>query len=186
MVLAEIRSLAVQLADEPERDQAASFLIDHETNVFLPAERPFWMPPSEFAAVDLKPHTANEVDRTQAFTNLALLRSLDWRRLRRRIGVAVAPKGVVTLAALLTTDELSHDAVEVMGLIQIAHEDGHLVDDGSTEVIHVCHADGVIAELEIPNVVFSRDRTGSPPTDPGRAATDPGSAPTDPGNTPIS
>jgi hypothetical protein len=157
-VLGDIRSLAVALADDPQRKRVIGLTIDHEMEISLPLERPFWSPPTQFAAVELKPHTADGAERTRAFTDLAMLRSLDWRSLRRRVKEALALDNEVTMATLLASESSHHDAVEVMGLIQIAHDDGHLVENELTEVVEVQHADGTLATLEIPKVVFSRER----------------------------
>lgn len=157
-VLGDIRSLAVHLADDPGRRTAARLEIDHEIEISLPLERPFWSPPTEFTAVELKPHAVDQADRTLAFTHLAMLRSLDWRALRRRVDAALAQDNEVTLATLLANEASHHDAVEVMGLIQIAHDDGHFVENGFTEVVNVRHADGTPAALEIPKVMFCRER----------------------------
>ena len=151
-VLDEIRSLAVRISDDPNRAAAIDIQIDHQLDVFLPLERTFWSPPTEFDSVELRTHEVDEDDRMAAFSDLALLKSLDWTRLRKRIRDG-SENGIVDLAELVQQSE-TIDAVDVMGLIQIAHEDDHEIDTTRSEKVVVRLTDGREALLEIPTVVF--------------------------------
>ena len=155
-VLDEIRSMAVRMSDDNNREDAFTLEIDHALDLSLPSERRFWSPPKEFAEVQFATHETKDEDRIAAFTDLAMMKSLDWHGLRQRVSHAIDEEHEMTLANLVDVGEEYYDAVEVMGLIQIAHEDGHFIDLELTETILVRHADGTMAELEIPRVIFSQ------------------------------
>jgi hypothetical protein len=152
-VLDEIRSLSVRLADRPDRQQACKLEFDHELDLFLPLERPFWSPPTEFESIDLATHQIDDDDRIAAFSDLAMLKSLDWTRLRDRIRVGIEVRGEIRLVDLVEESGTS-DAVDVMGLIQIAHEDKHTIDHESRTTVRVRWKDGNEIELEIPEVIY--------------------------------
>ncbi len=99
-------------------------------------------------------HAADDQDRVLAFTDLALMKTLDWQALRNRIAQVTDLHAEVSLGEVLQDSDPEYDAVEVLGLVQIAHEDGHNIDPEKVEVITVRHADGTVAELEIPTVTF--------------------------------
>lgn len=153
-VLGDLRSMALKLADDPHRDNAVKFSIETELDIALPLERPFWIPASDFANVELKEHLTEEHDRIMAFTDLAILRTLDWQGMRRHIHSAIKEHGEISLTQLLDTEEPQYDAVEVLGLIQIAHEEGCRIDHDVTETVIVRHGDISTTRLEIPYVVF--------------------------------
>ena len=92
-------------------------------------------------------------DRFAAFSNLALLKSLDWVRLRKQIRDVLGTDREVGLPQVLLRAGTA-DAVDVMGLIQIAHEDEHRIDLESRESVMVRLADGREACLEVPTVVY--------------------------------
>jgi hypothetical protein len=159
-VLGDLRSMALRLADNPQRDRAVDFSIEAELDIALPTERPFWMPPSDFVNVELKEHFADDQDRVMAFTDLAILRTLDWQGLRQHIKGAVGRHGEISLSQLLDTEEPEYDAVEVLGMIQIAHEDGFQIDHEITETVVVRHGEGSTSRLEIPRVVLGNSASG--------------------------
>lgn len=152
-VLDEIRSVAVGLADHPRRDEAFQLSIDHQIKLLLPLERSFWSPPTEFDSVDFQAFELDDDDRLAAFSDLALLKSLDWVRLRKQIRDVLGTDREVGLPQVLSRTDTA-DAVDVMGLIQIAHEDEHRIDLESRESVMVRLADGREACLEVPTVVY--------------------------------
>ena len=158
-VLDEIRSMAVRLADDPDREASCSFAMDQVPAIGLPLERPVWSPPTEFGKVEMQTSVMDDDDRLAAFSDLAMMKSLDWNRLRKQIAGATTG-GDVSLHELLEQDNSSdhhnnsHDAVDVMGLIQIAHEDQHLINHRVRRRLRVRLQDGRTVELDIPEVVF--------------------------------
>lgn len=158
-VLDEIRSMAVRLSDDPGRDASCSFAMQTLPKIALPLERPPWSPPTEFNNVKMQTMVVDDDDRMTAFSDLAMLKSLDWNRLRKRIAVATG-SGPIRLAELLQDDSVEsntrnrHDAVDVMGLIQIAHEDHHRIDHQRRQRLRVRLQDQREVELDVPEVIF--------------------------------
>jgi hypothetical protein len=50
-VLDEVRAMAVQLADDPDREQSCCFSMEQLPKFSFPLERPVWSPPTEFGNV---------------------------------------------------------------------------------------------------------------------------------------
>ncbi len=158
-VLDEIRSMGVQLADDPNREASCSFAMDQLPSIALPLERPVWSPPTEFGKVKMQTSVMDDDDRLAAFSDLAMMKSLDWNRLRKQIAAATTDQDVSLQDLLQHSDSIetpgaSHDAVDVMGLIQIAHEDQHPINHHVRYRLRVRLQDKRTVELEIPEVVF--------------------------------
>lgn len=155
-LLAEVRSLAVKLSEHPPTDSVA---LELEENLAIAAvlERPFWSPPQRFETKQLHGDRANKQERLQAFQQLAALRRLDWRTMRNRVTRLLREEDVVALPDLLRKHPPQSGAVEVLGYIQIAHDEGHEVDATITEVVTIPR-DGTVAgcdlALDVPRVRF--------------------------------
>lgn len=157
-VLREIRSQAVRLADHPRREDACQVEIDHELDIFLPLERPLWSPPTEFESIEMRSDTIDDDDRLAAFSDLAMLKSLDWNRLRSRIAEGTACGRDVPLVELINGDGErvagENDAVDVLGLIQIAHEDNHRINHNVRCRLRVQLKNESEVELDVPEVTY--------------------------------
>ncbi len=158
-VLDEIRSMGVQLADDPDREASCSFAMEQLPTVALPLERPVWSPPTEFGEVAMRTSVIDDDDRLAAFSDLAMMKSLDWNKLRKQIAGATTDEDV-SLQVLLEQSDSSdrpndtYDAVDVMGLIQIAHEDLHTINHRIRQRLRVRLQEDRTVELEVPEVVF--------------------------------
>jgi len=157
-LLAEVRSLAVKLSEHPPTNSVA---LELEENLAIAAvlERPFWSPPQRFETKQLHGDRANKQERLQAFQQLAALRRLDWRTMRNRVTRLLREEDVVALPDLLRKHPPQSGAVEVLGYIQIAHDEGHEVDATITEVVTIPR-DGTVAgcdlALDVPRVRFRK------------------------------
>jgi len=157
-LLAEVRSLAVKLSEHPPTESVA---LELEENLAIAAvlERPFWSPPQRFESQQLHGDRANKQERLQAFQQLAALRRLDWRTMRNRVTRLLHEEDVVALPDLLRKHPPQSGAVEVLGYIQIAHDEGHEVDGTITEVVTIPR-DGTLAgydlALDVPRVRFRK------------------------------
>jgi hypothetical protein len=100
-----------------------------------------------------------------AFRNLAGLQRLDWEAMRENVANMLRETSRIPLPELLIAHPPSAGAVEVLGYVQIAHDDGRHIDKQVTETIRLhpladCAVPGADdSELfEVPHVVFlSRD-----------------------------
>lgn len=162
-VLREIRSSAVRLAENRPEDR---FGIEISSGLDLAYvwDRPFWSPPIEFAATELVDHRPDDDDRLSAFRTLAALRRLDWDAMRSNVDSMLRRTPRLPLSELLVAHPPQSGAVEILGYVQIAHEDGHEIDGSAVETVRLersspDESEGDIADLyDVPRVVFlSRD-----------------------------
>jgi hypothetical protein len=102
----------------------------------------------------------SEDDRFLAFKHLAEMQRLDWETMRSNISSAISEAEQVSLRQLLEDHTACGGPLEVLGYIQLAHEDGHLVNSDTTEVIHLRNEDdaGGSQAFEVPKVVFLSQR----------------------------
>ncbi|MEN6498098.1 MAG: DUF3375 domain-containing protein [Thermoguttaceae bacterium] len=135
-LLREIRGLAASLAAAPPKDSVG---VDVETKIEIasPFARTFWSEPPQFVQVDLTEHEADEERRMEAFRGLAMLQRLDWHGMRASVQAAVARAGTVTLGDLLAEHPPAAGVVEILGYLQIARDDGHIINRDAEEEILV-------------------------------------------------
>jgi hypothetical protein len=111
-----------------------------------PMERLFWTAPTCFEATDLSDHEPDQDDCLMAFRYLAELRRLDWDQMHRNINTMLESHSQITLPDLLEAYSPKGGAIEVLGYIQIAHDDGHEVDETRTFSIRL----STISETHMP------------------------------------
>ena len=158
-VLREIRAAAVRLAENRPHDDMG-IEIQSELDLVNVWDRPFWTIPVEFAAAELNDHQPDDDDRLAAFRHLATLQRLDWESMRDNVSSMLRKTPRLPLPALLLAHPPQSGAVEVLGYVQIAHEDGHHIDSRVMETIRLedtppDEAEGYTGELyDVPRVVF--------------------------------
>ena len=130
-----------------------------------PLTRPLWQPPEEFEA---RREPTSPVDKnlirnvTQQF---ASLKRLDFRRLRERIRDATCQGASVTLHELATNltpatglprNDALDSVIEILGLVQIAFDDGHQIENDVLETITLPSSLGSldVVRIRVPNVTF--------------------------------
>ncbi|WP_153556841.1 DUF3375 family protein [Roseimaritima sediminicola] len=137
-VLREIRTTAATLsAEHPAGDDA-----DPRKRIGLDVEamptlrsafsRSFWNAPQP---LDVTP-VDEAVDLTQTTREalkLAALKNLPWRSMRTTLADMMDASAMVTLPEVLTRMPPRAGVIEVVGWLQIAHEDGHEIDESLTE-----------------------------------------------------
>jgi hypothetical protein len=133
-VLREIRAAAARLAEHPPSDSVGMDVLT-ELELLNVSERTFWAAPARFQPLELTDHEPAEEDAVAAFRRLAEMRRLDWRGMRSNIANMVAEQDRVSLAELLTAYPPESGAIEVLGYVQIAHDDGHQIDPVAVEVV---------------------------------------------------
>jgi hypothetical protein len=130
----EILALAASRADDPPPDSVG---VEVETRAAIasPFARTFWSEPPRFTVVDAAPREDDTEHRGEAFRLLAQMRRLDWRRMRDNVKSAVARHGTLTLGDLLAEFPVRAGVIEVLGYVQIGHDDGHIVSPAAEEEI---------------------------------------------------
>ena len=134
LLLQEIRALAAAYANHPPRDQV-QVEVDTKIEIASPFSRTFWVEPPKFEKIDLTECVANDSKRLEAFKLLAQMQRLEWSKMRDRVRSAVKRQGSTTLATLLEEHPPQAGMIEVLGYLQIAQDDGHLVSRDAEEEI---------------------------------------------------
>lgn len=155
-LLGEILAVAARHAEAPP-DIGIEVLTDLDLlNVH---QRTFWEPPVRFEELKLSNMEQSEDDRFLAFKYLAGMQRLNWETMRSNISRAIDGADQVPLAQLLEAHPASGGPLEVLGYIQLAHEEGHLVDSALTETVRVRIGKGEVEQpFEVPKVVFLSQR----------------------------
>ncbi len=149
-------------ASFPEPEDSVGVEVLTELDLHNIWERPFWTAPKQFDAPELSDHEPDDDDRLAAFRRLAGLQRLDWETMRENVTSMLREASRIPLPELLEAHPPTAGAVEVLGYVQIAHDDGHHIDNRVTETIRLGppEADGPgpdpdDAELfDVPHVVF--------------------------------
>lgn len=136
-LLREIMGLATSLSACPPKNDAVGVEVETKIGISSPFARTFWSEPPRFTQVDLSEHEADEDRRTEAFRMLAMMQRLNWREMRTSIHAAVEREGTVTLGDLLEDYPPKAGVVEVLGYLQIASDDGHIISREATQDIVV-------------------------------------------------
>ena len=130
--------------------------LDLELTIDSPLRRTFWTEPARFERVDARGFEAGAGERLEAFQEFAALKHLDWNEMRDRIQHMLITEYAPTLGQLLEVHPAQAGVVEVIGYLQIASEDGHLIDADSTENVTIAGAisTGPSLMITIPRVTF--------------------------------
>ena len=164
-VLRDIRTLASRLKHHVEvSDQSPpkgiGLNVETTIGVASPFARPFWTPPQVF---DVTPETqVIDLETAQREARkLASLQRLEWERMRDAIAKATRKRPSIGLSDLIKRLPLKVGIIELVGWIQIAHEDGHRIDREAKEEIRVTTKDAMTGKLtsqsvRVPVVTFHR------------------------------
>ncbi len=153
-VLRDLKAAAQQLAENPPSDEVG-LRIEVQHGLMNPFERSFWTPPAEFDVGELSQHEPDDLDRFAAFRQFAELERLDWARMRSNVGRLVRGGDQrVTLPELIEEFPVATGAMELLGYLQLAHDDGHEVHTAEKEVVEIDTQSGRRARYEVPRVVF--------------------------------
>jgi hypothetical protein len=133
-LLQHIRGLAVAMNDDPPRAEV-SLEVDARLDIVAPLSRTDWSPPAQFEEIDLSEHVPDDDSKLEAFRHYASLRPIDWLGIRRRIDDALAQQESVTLGQLVMANHPTAGVLDVVGYLETASEQGHLIDRTATEEI---------------------------------------------------
>ncbi|MEM8671632.1 MAG: DUF3375 family protein [Planctomycetota bacterium] len=152
-VLREIQSHAARHA---EARPDIGMDVFTELDLLNVSQRTFWESPIEFDDIDIKTDEPDEGDRLMAFRHLAEMQRLDWESMRSNITTLLNASEQITLPGLLEVYPPKGGSIEVLGYIQLAHDDGHDVDESQIEVVYIFDPDSdeVLRPYEIPRVLF--------------------------------
>jgi hypothetical protein len=132
LLLQEIRAHAASMASDPPQ---LGIEVDTGISLSSPFSRTFWSRPAEFEAMDLTEHQVDEDTRRQMFHLLAQMHRLDWKTMRDQVRRLVNEHGSATLRQIAETFPPTAGIVELLGYLQIAQDDGHLISKDESEEI---------------------------------------------------
>lgn len=158
-LLQEIQVLAADYAGAPDSSEIGVCL-DLEIAIDMPFRRTFWIDPPRFASVDLSCYEPDADERRTAFQQLADMKCLNWQKMRDRIRHMLTIENAPTLSELLDVHPAEAGVIEVIGYIQIAAEDEHLIEPRSTETVVVTSESTSNSSIvvTIPRVTFVPER----------------------------
>jgi len=168
-VLRDVRILAARLKHHSEENAQASrsdvgldigLNVQTTIGVASPFTRPFWTPEQAFEVVP----EAQVIDLAMAqreARKLASLQRLEWDQMRDAIAKATRKRPSIQLSDLIKIRPLKVGIIELVGWIQIAHEDGHRIDRDAEEEIFVTTQDPLTGKwtsqrVQVPVVTFHR------------------------------
>lgn len=155
-VLRDIRCLASDLCQTPPND--ISLEIEVELNIQAPFDRPFWSQAEPFAEVELQLAEEDPHEYALALEQLVALERIDWQAMRRNISLATSQENEVSLADLLERFPIRIGMVELLGYLQIAHEDGHRIDPSRTVELQTKWDGARGRGLRLPQVLYKAQR----------------------------
>lgn len=152
-VLREIQAAAARRSENPP---AIGMDVFTELDLLNVSQRTFWESPVRFDKVEISNEQPDEDERLLAFRQLAEMQRLDWETMRANIAALLRSSERVTLPQLLAAHPLTSGSIEVLGYIQLAHDEGHEVDEQHPEVISVADPDCAAGTrlYEVPRVVY--------------------------------
>ena len=155
-LLLEIRELAGEMADDPPKDTALSLSITlGPAPLRSPMTRDFWAPPTRIEEIEAREAQADSTELEAAFRHYAELARLDWARMRGCIRDATAGWKRVSLKELVAVHPPQSGAIEVVGYVQLARDEGHLIEPDVVVEVDLPGRGGHDGRtLHMPRVVF--------------------------------
>ena len=140
-LLREIQAFAAAMNAGPPRE-TVRLEVDAEIDLSSPLSRTDWQPPAQFEQIDLRTHVPDSDDGFELFRALAQLRPIDWIAMRRRIHEALCRHERLTLRRLVEEFHPTAAVIDVVGYLETAHEQGHVISREATEHILISPRDG--------------------------------------------
>lgn len=152
-VLTDIRKAALQLRDQPPLE--LEWTVEAEADLRSPFARPFWEPDATFEKREIVEQVIDVTQAAQMAAAFARMHRLDFRQLRGHIREATL-QGERTLGQLLDAFPALGGVVDVLGYIQIAHDDHHPIDSYRTEIltIRLDQSPTPAMRVRVPHIVF--------------------------------
>src|SRR5690606_7010885 len=111
-----------------------------------------------FVEVDWQLPDDDPAQQADALQQLVALQRIDWQNMRRNITILLQSQPEASLQDLLERFPIQTGTVEVLGYLQIAHEDGHDIDQQQITTLTADWHGAQSRVLHIPRVTFRRLR----------------------------
>lgn len=158
-VLRDIRSFAAKLK-QSVRDggepvpEAIGLRVETLISVQSPMSRSFWTPPQVFESTP-ESHVVDLEKAEREGRKLARLKRLELDRMRTLLDSVTQEKISITMSELVRLRKPTAGVMELVGWLQIAHEDGHRIDREGKEEIEV-EGEGGPIRVRVPLVTYYR------------------------------
>lgn len=154
-VLSEIRDAAVLLRDSPPN--GISIKLDTDASLQSPFARPFWVPEAGFQSLPVEPQSIAPEQISLLASAFCKLVRLDMRKLRNNIREATFEGNVCSLKELIEHSSSDIGIAQVLGYLQIAHDDAHEIDFMHHEWIELPADQHPISpkRIRVPKVLFT-------------------------------
>lgn len=139
-VLQAIKQSALSLREAPPSDSIGCQVFA-EAEIGSPLARRFWTPNALFDAESLEVHVVDIEQAQQIAAAFAKLKRLDFRKMRAAVQKLTYDGSSVTLSRLIGQSNEVPAVVELLGYVQIAHDDHHQIDPSKSETIDVVLTD---------------------------------------------
>ena len=162
-VLREIKQAALSVRETPPTTSVHLDVLA-EAEIASPLARTFWTPNTTFDAQQPEAHVMDLTQLQTVAGAFAKLQRLDFRKLRQIIRDGTYSGTSETLGALLQRAPVQSGVVELLGYMQIAHDDGHVIDPVRTEQLQVRESrrpDHVL-QVIVPHITFLPKANSSP------------------------
>ncbi len=156
-VLRDVLASATALADHPPEDIGLE--VEVELEIQSAMDRPFWSAPEPFTEIALQPAAVDAEGQAAMLEHLASLERLDWQAMRQNITRMTENYGETPIAELLGRFPLQIGAIEILGYLQIAHDDRHRIDRSKSIQLPAPTPDDVDRTLTLPQVTFLPSET---------------------------
>jgi hypothetical protein len=153
-VLRDIRQAAMRLGEAPS-DASIQLEVDAEIDLASPMARTFWSPAQTFTDQAATQHEFDADHVMQMAAAFARLQRLDFRKMRSKIREATFEGRNLPMTELVEKYPIQAGIVELLGYLQIAHDDGHRIDTSRSDkiVVHDSRANLPMV-VSIPHVTF--------------------------------
>ncbi len=135
-VLQSIKQSAMLLREQPPIESITSSIYS-ELEIASPLARKFWSPSALFDSVSPTVHEIDLEQARQMARSFANLKRIDFRKMRQLIQQLTYDGSQITLGQLILRAQQHTGVVELLGYVQIAHDDGHDIDRNRTEMVRI-------------------------------------------------
>ncbi len=156
MVLRDLKQLYMKMRDR-EKPPGVALSISSVAELQSPLSRTFWTASESFALATPVEHIMDITQVQQIAGAFAKLHRLDFRKLRSVIREGTYRGQSETLGQLTLRHPLKAGVVELLGYLQIAHDDHHRIDPLQTEVIRIQveeNRSSRLLQVKVPMVTF--------------------------------
>ncbi|MBX3423942.1 MAG: DUF3375 domain-containing protein [Pirellulaceae bacterium] len=154
-VLCDIRQAALRLG-QAAADPSIQLSPSAEIDLNCPMSRTFWSPAQAFTEQAAMQHAIDGQQALKIAAAFARLQRLDFRQMRSKIRESMVDGRSLTLVQLVERHPVQAGVVELLGYLQIAHDDGHSIDSTHFDriVVHDRHEASPLS-VSIPHITFT-------------------------------